>query len=82
MIEISIIIPAYNVQEYIATCLESIALQTFKNYEVIIINDGSKDDTQLICEQFTEKIQNINIISKSIVNATALRRSVTFLPFS
>lgn len=65
MIEISIIIPAYNVQEYIATCLESIALQTFKNYEVIIINDGSKDDTQLICEQFTEKIQNINIISKS-----------------
>ena len=41
--EISIVIPAYNVQEYILRCLESIKAQTFRNFEIIIIDDGSTD---------------------------------------
>lgn len=50
--EISIIIPAYNAQEYIMKCLNSIKVQTFKNYEIIIIDDGSIDQTTQYIEKF------------------------------
>ena len=65
MVALSIIIPAYNVQEYIADYLESIVLQTYSDYEVIIVNDGSTDSTQSICEQFNGRIRNLKIINKS-----------------
>lgn len=65
MISISVVIPAYNVQEYIGECLESIKAQTFCNYEVIVVNDGSTDSTQSICEQYNGHIRNLKIIKKS-----------------
>ena len=43
--EISVIIPAYNVEEYLPRCLDSILDQSFRKYEVIIIDDGSTDNT-------------------------------------
>lgn len=51
----SIIIPVYNVEKYIRKCLESIYNQTYNNYEVIIINDGSKDNSKLIIEEYVKK---------------------------
>lgn len=65
MPKVSIIIPAYNVEMYIGNCLKSILHQTFNDIEVILINDGSKDQTLSICEQFIGKIPNLNIINKS-----------------
>lgn len=49
----SIIIPAYNASRYIARCLESVKVQTFTDFECIIVNDGSKDDTLELCRSLT-----------------------------
>lgn len=49
---ISVIVPAYNVELYIARCLESLKNQSFTNFEVIVVDDGSKDNTVKIIEQF------------------------------
>lgn len=58
---ISIVIPAYNVAEYVAECINSIKCQTFTNYEVIIIDDGSKDNTlNVINENINEKFKVIS----------------------
>ena len=47
---ISIIIPVYNIEKYIANCLESVVSQTYNNIEVIVIDDGSNDKTGEICD--------------------------------
>lgn len=58
MDKISFIIPAYNAEKYIVDCLNSIIKQRLEEYEIIIINDGSKDNTQKLCEDFIS--QNLN----------------------
>ncbi len=57
---ISIIIPAYQAAGEIADCLESIVAQTFQEYEVIVVNDGSTDTTQAIVEHYNERVRLIN----------------------
>ena len=52
---VSIIVPVYNVQNSVARCLESICAQTWKNIEIILVNDGSRDESFSVCEQFREK---------------------------
>lgn len=59
----SIIVPVYNVEKYLTDCLESIFNQTYKNYEVIIINDGSKDKSREILDKYKTK-KNIKIIDQ------------------
>lgn len=54
MSKISIIIPAYNAEEYIINCLESISKQTFTDFEVIVVDDGSKDNTANLCTEYTK----------------------------
>lgn len=61
---ISIIVPVYNVEKYIRRCLDSILNQTYKNIEIIIINDGSKDNSKIICEQYSDKYKNIRVFNK------------------
>lgn len=60
----SIIIPIYNGQEYIHRCLESILNQTFTSYEVILVNDGSIDNSSELCLQYSVKYSNITLINK------------------
>ena len=57
--KISVIIPVYNGEKTIKKCLNSIVNQTYKNIEIIIINDGSTDGTQCICEKYTKEYNNI-----------------------
>jgi glycosyltransferase involved in cell wall biosynthesis len=52
---ISVVIPAYNVEKYIAECLNSVLHQTFQDWECIVVNDGSTDNTLAIIESFTAK---------------------------
>lgn len=60
--KISIIIPVYNVENYIEKSLESVVKQTYKNIEIIIIDDGSKDSSIKICEKFQKVDNRIKII--------------------
>mgnify|MGYP000893135571 FL=1 len=52
---ISIIVPVYNVEEYLEECLESIQNQTYTNFEVILVNDGSTDASKEICERYCKQ---------------------------
>ena len=52
---ISIIVPAYNVEQYIGKCLESILGQTYHNLEIILIDDGSTDSTGEICDAYGKR---------------------------
>lgn len=56
---VSIIVPVYNVRNYIEKCLESLVNQTLKNIEIIVVNDGSPDDSQVIIDQYTQKYPNL-----------------------
>ena len=61
---ISVIIPVYNAENYLEQCLNSIKNQTYKNFEVIIVNDGSKDNTEVICKRFLEDDSRFRYFSK------------------
>ena len=55
--KISVIVPVYNVEKYIKQCLESILNQTYKNLEIIIVDDGTKDSSGKICDEILNQIQ-------------------------
>ena len=61
---ISVIIPVYNAEKYLEQCLNSIKNQTYKNFEVIIVNDGSKDNSEVICKRFSEDDSRFRYFSK------------------
>ena len=55
MSKISVIIPIYNVEQYLEECLTSVLAQTYKNLEIILVNDGSKDNSLKIAQEFSKK---------------------------
>lgn len=60
---ISIIIPVYNVEKYLPICLKSISLQTYKDFEVIVVNDGSTDGSGNICDNYSKQIVDSRFIT-------------------
>ena len=62
--KISVIIPVYNAANYLCRCMDSIMNQSFKEFEVLLINDGSKDDTGQICEVYKDKDKRIRVFYK------------------
>ena len=64
MPKISIIVPVYNVEKYIAQCLDSIIKQTFRDIEVIVIDDGTQDNSAEIYQKYMEMDSRIKIIKK------------------
>ncbi len=64
MVEVSIIIPIYNAEKYLKECLESVINQSFKNIEILLINDGSKDSSSQIIKEFAQKDNRIVAINK------------------
>lgn len=62
--KISIIVPVYNCEAMVGKCIESICTQTYKNFELILINDGSTDASGNICEEYSQKDARIKVIHK------------------
>lgn len=67
--KVSIIIPIYNVERYLRQCLDSITKQSYKNLEIILINDGSTDLSGEICEEYAQKDKRIHIIHQKNAGA-------------
>lgn len=59
---VSVIIPIYNVSQYLKQCLDSIINQTYKNLEIILVNDGSTDNSGKICDKYAETDSRITVI--------------------
>ena len=62
---VSIILPVYNAQSHLARCLSSICAQTYQNLEIIVLNDGSKDQSLPVCEEFRKKDSRIILVDKA-----------------
>lgn len=60
---ISVIVPVYNGQDYLEKCIDSVEGQTYPDLEVIIVNDGSVDDTWKVCESLKERYDNVTVIT-------------------
>ena len=71
--KVSIIVPAYNVEKYIAECLESLINQTYKNIEIIVVNDGSKDNTLDIINYYARIDNRIKVINQENQGVSAAR---------
>lgn len=61
---ISVIIPIYNVEKYLRQCIESVMNQTYKNLEIILVDDGSTDQCSIICDEFASLDERIKVIHK------------------
>lgn len=61
---ITVIVPIYNVEEYLERCIESIINQTYKNIEIILVDDGSKDNSAKLCDEYAKKDKRIKVIHK------------------
>lgn len=64
MPKVSIIMPVYNVEKYICDSIDSVLAQTYKDYELIIVDDGSPDSSPKICDDYADKYDNIYVIHK------------------
>lgn len=64
MCEISIIVPVYNVEKYLNKCVDSILNQTFKDFELILVDDGSPDNSGTICDQYAKEDTRVRVIHK------------------
>lgn len=61
---ISVVVPVYNVKNFLNRCIDSIISQTYKNLEIILIDDGSYDGSETICDEYSNQYKNIEVIHK------------------
>ena len=76
--KVSIIIPVYNCEKYITKCLQSVVDQSYKNTEIIVVDDGSTDHSPEICDRFADKYANLNVIHQKNVGLGAARNVGVF----
>ena len=72
---ISVIIPVYNVEKYLNECLNSVCSQTFKNLEIILVDDGSTDDSSKICDKWSAKDSRVRVIHQLNAGLSEARNS-------
>lgn len=75
MFKISIIVPIYNVEKYLARCIDSILIQTFEDFELILVNDGSTDNSGKICEEYKCRDKRIKVIHKENKGVSSARNT-------
>lgn len=73
--KISVIIPVYNCEEYLPACLDSIVCQTHTDLEIILVNDGSRDNSPAICDAYAQKDARIRVIHQKNQGVSAARNT-------
>lgn len=76
---ISIIVPVYNTEKFLLSCIESILNQDYKNIEVILVNDGSTDNSSLICKKYARIDKRVSMIEKKNAGVSAARNTGLFV---
>ena len=76
---ISVIVPVYRVEEYLERCVKSILSQTYKNLEVILVDDGSPDQCPAICDACAEKDARVKVIHQENKGLSGARNAVPFI---
>lgn len=75
MYTVSVIVPVYNAEKYIETCISSVLNQTFTDFELILIDDGSEDESGHICDEYATKDTRIRVFHKENGGPSAARNS-------
>ena len=73
--QISVIVPVYKVEKYLDRCIESILAQTFKDFEIILVDDGSPDNCGEMCDEFEKKYSQIRVIHRENGGLSAARNT-------
>lgn len=72
---ISVIVPVYNVEDYVGRCIESVLVQTFTDFELILVDDGATDNSGKICDRYAEKDDRVRVIHKENAGVSAARNT-------
>lgn len=72
---ISVIVTAYNIEKYIGRCLDSLMMQTYRQLEIIVVDDGSTDKTGEICDRYAEECANLRVIHRENGGPSAARNA-------
>ena len=72
---VSVIVPVYNAEKWLPRCIESILHQTYEDFEIILVNDGSKDNSLQVCQQYQQKDKRIKVLSQPNQGVTAARKA-------
>ena len=70
---VSVIVPAYNVEDYLPRCLDSLLAQTFRDFELILVDDGSTDTTGAICDRYGETDARVRVLHQANAGVSAAR---------
>lgn len=74
---VSIVVPVYNVKQYLRRCVNSLIQQTYSNIEILLIDDGSKDGSAELCDEFASMYSNVNVIHQKNAGLSAARNTGT-----
>lgn len=72
---VSVIVPIYNVEKYLKRCIDSILNQTYKNLEIILVDDGSPDKCPEICDEYAKKDDRIIVIHNNNGGVSSARNA-------
>ena len=61
---VSVVVPVYNVEKYLDRCVQSLLTQTYPNYEIVLVDDGSPDNCPAMCDAYAKKYENVAVLHK------------------